>query len=55
MAASLRRNRPVAGTARLLVVRRRGYRFTGRVRVSAAMTLVVFLVIMGLIPLVWPP
>jgi di/tricarboxylate transporter len=32
-----------------------GYRFTDYVRVGAPMTLVAFLVIMGLVPLMWPP
>ena len=41
--------------AQLLVMGPGGYRFSDYVRVGAPLTLVAFLVVMGLVPLMWPP
>jgi di/tricarboxylate transporter len=41
--------------AQLLVMGPGGYRFGDYVRVGAPLTLVTFLVVMGLVPLMWPP
>jgi di/tricarboxylate transporter len=41
--------------AQLLVMGPGGYRFTDYVRIGAPMTLVAFVVIMALVPLMWPP
>jgi di/tricarboxylate transporter len=41
--------------AQLLVMGPGGYRFSDYVRVGAPLTIVTFLVVMGLVPLMWPP
>jgi di/tricarboxylate transporter len=55
MAASASFASPVAHPAHLLVMGPGGYRFGDYVRVGGPLTLVAFIVVMVLVPLIWPP
>jgi di/tricarboxylate transporter len=55
MAASASFASPVAHPAHLLVMGPGGYRFSDYVRIGAPLTLVAFVVVMVLVPLIWPP
>jgi di/tricarboxylate transporter len=55
LAASASFASPVAHPAHLLVMGPGGYRFVDYVRVGGPLTIVVFLVILLLVPLIWPP
>jgi di/tricarboxylate transporter len=55
LAASASFASPVAHPAHLLVMGPGGYRFVDYVRIGAPLTLVAFVVILALVPLMWPP
>ncbi|CAN5885384.1 hypothetical protein BH23GEM9_BH23GEM9_00340 [soil metagenome] len=55
LAASASFASPVAHPAHLLVMGPGGYRFADYVRVGGPLTVVAFIVVMILVPLIWPP
>lgn len=55
LAASASFASPVAHPAHLLVMGPGGYRFADYVRVGGPLTVVAFVVVMALVPLIWPP
>jgi di/tricarboxylate transporter len=55
LAASASFASPIAHPAHLLVMGPGGYRFVDYVRIGGPLTLVAFLVIMLLVPMIWPP
>jgi len=54
LAASASLSSPVSHPANTLIIRPGGYRFMDYVRVGLPLTLVIFLIVVTLVPILWP-